>query len=171
MSDEPEIPEVLQPEDMDDEQREFVRQAALHEFQTCIALRDLVVKEAVTSIRWVQTSLLVVNAGGAIALLDTDIDPSAKAWAGGFFVAGITLSLLTALAGVSMMKDVPGRLTRLAGYWLSVTVDLLRSEEIEREWHSYTAQLTKRGRLSYAIGFASLAAFFGGCLLIAQSVV
>jgi hypothetical protein len=156
---------------MDDEQRDILRQAAALELQTCVGMRDRIVGEIATSLRWVQASLLLVNSGAAVAILGAaEVPPSAKVAAGAAFVVGIVFSLLTALIGARIGKDMPGKLSELGGYWLGVQIDLLRSEEIEREWLQYVRDLTDRTRWSYGLGFASLAAFIIGCVIIGMSI-
>jgi hypothetical protein len=167
-----EIAPVKQPANMNDEERQMVRAAAALEVQTSLALRDRILTEVSTSLRWVQTSLLVVNGGAALAVLQSDaLGASSRGLAGAIFVLGIICSLLSAYAGVLSAQDVPRRLTELAGYWLSVSIDLLRSDEIERDWLEYGRHLPKRGRWSRLLGWASLAAFVCGCIVVGVAIL
>ena len=161
------IPPVQQPEDMDDEERQMIRIAAQMEVQTINSLRDLVIREISTSLRWAQASLLVVNGGGAVAALQiASLSGVERGASGACFVVGIILALLTATSGVRAVRDTPKKLTYLMGYWMSVTVDLLRSEEIERDWQQYSAVLDSRGRLPWTLGYLSGVAFVLGCAII-----
>ena len=161
------IPDVQQPEDMDDEEREMLRILAKGEVQIISSLRELVIHEIATSLRWIQGSLLVVNGGAAVAVLQSDVLPPAiQRTSCLLFVVGICLSLLTANLGVYVTRDSPQKLTQIMGYWMSVTVDLLRSEEIERDWQQYALTLGRRARVPRVAGYASLAAFIAGCLIV-----
>lgn len=161
------IPDVQQPEDMEDDDRQMLRTLAQGEVQAIISMREIVIHETVTSLRWIQGSLLVVNGGAAVAVLQSESLSSGLQRASClFFVAGICLALLTANAGLRATHDVPKKLTELLGYWMSVTVDLLRSEEIERNWQLYARELDKRSQVPRRFGYASVVAFIFGCLLV-----
>jgi len=152
---------------MDEEQRQLLRLLANIELQGAMSGRDLIMKEIITSLRWVQTSLLVVNGGAAVAMLESEaVGAPARTYAGAGFGCGIALALLTAIAGVRAGKDAPKRFSGMAGYWTSVSVDLLRSEEIEREWYGYAAQIEKRGKLAQGLGYASFFCFLVGSAII-----
>jgi hypothetical protein len=158
---------VQQPEDMDEEDRQLLRAAAQLEVQTSIAMRDRLITEIATSARWVQASLLVVNGGAAVAVLQSEgISTEIRIWSGAFFIVGVILSLFTAWVGVNENKDVPKRLSETIGYWIRVSINLRRSEEIERDWLIYASELQKRGRLSRTLGYLSVAAFGVGCAII-----
>jgi hypothetical protein len=166
------IAPVQQPHDMDEEAQQALRAVAQLELQTSLAMRDRIMTEITTSARWVQASLLLVNGAAAVAVLQTDaLSTHTRGLAGAFFVAGVILSLLSAYIGMMSAQDVPRRFSELAGYWLSVTVDLLRSEEIEENWAEYGRSRTRLSRLTQIPGWASLAAFIGGCLIAGANLL
>jgi hypothetical protein len=157
---------------MDEEERQAVRAAAQLELQTSLAMRDRIMTEITTSARWVQASLLLVNGAAAVAVLQEDALPShVRALASGAFVIGVVLSLLSAYVGMMSAQDVPRRFSELAGYWLSVTIDALRSEQIEKDWFQYGRDRTRLSRLTQIPGWASLAAFVGGCLIVGANLI
>lgn len=166
------VPDVVDPEDMDEEDRTTLRLIAQHEFQSALATRDRVLTEMVTSARWIQASLLLVNGGAAVAVLQGDkLAAWARVGAGTTFVAGIVLALLTAVLDTRVARDTPLKLSQSAGYWMSVAVDLLRSEEIEREWHEYATEVQSRRKWPQISGLLSLFAFLAGCGLIGVSLL
>jgi hypothetical protein len=115
----------------------------------------------------VQASLLLVNGGAAVtALQSTALSAPTRTWSGAFFVGGIILSLLAPVISSEKNEDVPGKITELIGYWASVTIDLLRSEEIERDWKLYGLGLAKHSKLPRLINYGSVAAFVIGCAII-----
>jgi hypothetical protein len=161
------IAPIQQPHEMDEESQQALRAVAQLELQTSLAMRDRIMTEITTSARWVQASLLLVNGAAAVAVLQADaLSLHARGLAGVFFVVGVIFSLLSAYIGIMSAQDVPRRFSELAGYWLTVTVDLLRSEEIERNWLEYGRYRTRTSRLTQIPGGASLAAFVGGCLIV-----
>ena len=161
------IAPVQQPKDMSDEDRAIIRTAAHHEIATTVALRSFLLSELATSMRWVQASLLVVNGGAAIAVLQSSaVSQRGTIDAGAAFAVGVVLSLLSAYIAVMKAQDVPVRMTQIIGYWLGVSIDLLRSEEIERDWQEYARTLPRRWWLSRLLGWGSLAAFGTGCVLV-----
>lgn len=166
------IAPVQHPEDMDEDQRQALRVGAKMEFETSIAMRDRIVTEITTSARWVQTSLLLVNGGAAVAVLQTEtLALHARGLAGGAFVIGMILSLLSAYLGIHSGKDAPRRLSEAAGYWLGVTIDLLRSEQIERDWAQYGRDRVRMSRLLEIPGWLSLIAFVVGCLIVGAHLI
>jgi hypothetical protein len=151
---------------MDEEDRLMLRTAAQLEVQTSIAIRDRLLSEISTSLRWIQASLLLVNGGGAVAVLQSaTISAPTKTLSGAFFVVGVVLSLLSGWVGVVAVKDVPRKLSEAIGYWIGVSISLNRSETIEREWNEYAQGLERRGRPSRALGWGSVAAFVIGCVI------
>ena len=162
---------VQLPEEMDDQQQQALRSGAQHEFQTSIAMRDRVMTEITTSARWVQTSMLLVNGGAAAAVLQADVvPPHARALAGAAFVIGMMFSLLSAYVGINLGKDVPRRFSEFAGYWIGVSIDLLRSEETERNWQEYGRERARISTLSEIPGWLSLIAFITGCGMVGASL-
>lgn len=164
----PEVPiiPVQQPEKMDEEDREVLRLAAQLEVQQALAMRDRILTEVAASARWLQASLLVVNGGAAVAVLNSDsVSPHTQLWSCAFFVLGILLSLLTANAGIWVARDTPKKLTEFMGYWMGVTVDLLRSEEIERDWQIYAIEIARRSAWPRRLGYSSVGAFVIGCMI------
>jgi hypothetical protein len=166
-----EIPEIRDPDKMDEEDRQSLREAAELEMQFCLGMRDTVTREVITSARWIQTSLLVVNGGAAVALLQSNhIRQGHEIAACALFVLGMLLALFQALVGMRLAREAPARFSRAAGYWLGVKLSLYRFEQMEREFHDYAAELTKRGRWTYIIGFASLFSFIAGCAVAAVGI-
>jgi hypothetical protein len=166
------IPPIIAPEEMDEEDKESYREAARLEMQAALKLRDTITEQMLTSARWLQTSLLLLNAGAAAALLQTNhIELEHQTWAGTAFVVGALLALLQAYIGIQMTMDAPVKLSRAAGYWLSVSSSLFRWEEMEREFQEYSAQITRRARVPNAIGWLSIFCFACGCVIAARGAV
>jgi hypothetical protein len=167
-----EIPPIIPVEDMDEDDKESFREAAALEQQYALRLRDTVTEQMITSARWLQTSLLLLNAGAGAALLQSDhVEPHYRAWAGAAFVAGSLLALLQAYVGIHINLDAPVRLTRSAGYWLSVKVSLNRIAELERDQLQWAQEVKRRSRLPSAIGWASIVSFAIGCLIASQGIL
>jgi hypothetical protein len=163
---------VQQPQDMDEEQQRALRAGAQMEYQTALAMRDRIMTEITTSARWVQTSLLLVNGGAAVAVLQSEaLTPHARGLAGAAFVIGMMFSLLSAYTGIQLGQDAPRRFSYIAGYWLGITIDLLRSEEVERDWAEYGRNRVRLSRLSTIPGWLSLIAFIVGCLTVASYLI
>jgi|GEM_PF-5895557 len=165
------IAPIKEPGQMTEEEQVRVRLAALVETQTAFAMRDRLFTELTTSLRWIQASLLLVNGGAAVAVLQSaGVAPVARAWAGACFVIGIVLSILGAYVGVRLTQDAPVRTSQIAGYWLSVNLDLVRVEETEREWVQYGRDLQRRSKRNQVFGWGSLAAFVVGCAIAGLNV-
>jgi hypothetical protein len=132
------VPAIIAAEDMDDEQRSFFRQAAELEAKFALEMRDLMITEMITSARWLQASLLLVNGGAGVALLGSDLLPAnVQAEAGAAFVVGVMLALLNALLGIVINTDGPLRTSQVAGYWTAVGVTLQRAGRNTRtQWGS-----------------------------------
>jgi len=162
-----EVPPVVLPQDMDDEQRALTLAEADFRARDALHARDTVGSEIIASLRWVQASLLLVNGGGAAAVLSATAIPSdARAEAGALFVFGIAMSLFASLLGNWLASDVPGKLTEIAGYWISVKHDLYRVESIELDYIAWGQKAGKRDRWTYIPGGFAFASFIAGAAVL-----
>lgn len=167
-----EVPPVVLPEDMDDEEKGATREIAEFEAKTALHLRDTLVSEGLASMRWVQASLLLVNGGGAAAVLSTVAIPAAaRSTAGAFFVGGIAMSLFASLLGNWLVRDAPRKLSEIAGYWISVKHDLLRVASWERDFIAWSKGVGKRGRWVYLPGSLAFLAFLTGAAVLGCGIL
>lgn len=165
-SKDPVAPIVL-PADMSEEDKAMLSAGAKIEAESAIHLRDTIISESLTTARWVQTSLLLINGGAAAAALGADhVEPWARGCAGAAFVTGIAFALLTGLMGVSLVKEAPRKINEFAGYWISVQFDLLRSEDIERAYQDWVKKFERRAAWIYLPGSIAFAAFMTGAAIL-----
>lgn len=68
------------------------------------------------------------------------------------------------------MKDTPRKVYEFAGYWVSVQFDLLRDEEIERDYALWTRSTERKGRWVYAPAGLSFASFLSGAIILGCGV-
>lgn len=167
-----EVAPIIPADDMDEEDKAALRSAAALEVEAALKLKDTITEHMFTASRWLQTWLLALNAGAATALLQSDqIEPHHRALAGGAFIVGVLLALLSAYLGIRMSIDAPARLSRSAGYWLGVSGSLFRSEKLEREFQEYAIEMTRRARVPNMIAWASIVSFTTGCAVAALGLV
>jgi hypothetical protein len=115
----------------------------------------------------VQASLLVVNGGAALAILQSQAVPAhVRTFSGALFVLGIVSSLYGATMAVGRVTDAPAKFAKYGAYWLGVGIDLLRVEATEREWEDYGLELQRRMRLPKFFGYAAAVCFVLGCIVV-----
>lgn len=145
----------------------MLREGSRLELEFALKLRDSTLAEMMATSRWVLTSLALLNSGGAVALLGMEQPGPFKAWAGGLFVTGILLALLTGQLSNHALKRLLPKIAESAGYWLSVVVDGERDEDLEKKLTKETQHLAKTGtRWARMAGYASLA-----CFAVASGIV
>lgn len=102
------------------------------------AASDRATQEAAAMARWTIATLVLVNGGGAIAVVGVDeIDPSCAIVSAGAFVAGVVLALGAGNASAqNFNRRMAPALGNWLGYWAAVADGALRDENLEKELKS-----------------------------------
>jgi hypothetical protein len=120
--------------------------------------------------KWLIASLLALNGGAAIALLnahDKVYDPIVP---GSLFVLGIVFALLNGwLIQLFSLGDVKA-MQEAVGYWLSVVHDGERDEALEGEMQKTFAKGDRENNIAASAGWISLLLFLSGCAALAANL-
>lgn len=131
---------------------------------------DLARQANVEAMRWVMTSLLAVNAGGAVAMTQLEITPGYRVAAGLSFVVGLTLPLfgahIAANSGWKLISKLGGQL----GYWYSVMHDGIRVRETELAVNEINQEAANAQVWPRRLGFLSTSLFALGVACSAYGV-
>lgn len=122
----------------------------------------------VASARWITTSLLAINGGGAVAILGQAMATDAKLVSSFLFASGILSALASAHLGIKAATKVLAPMGNAIGYWISVKQDGYRVENLEGHETDMNALVKKETKIPALLGYASVAFFTGG--LIAAAV-
>ena len=135
---------------------EFVKLAATEEARIIGEARRTALDEHTHMFRWLTASLLVLNGGGALAILSNESLAAASKFASGlFFVLGVILALLVGVAGQRSIRKALPHYAAIFGYWISVSHDGERVEAREQELNDGLLNSMRLGWLSQALGWGS----------------
>lgn len=147
---------------------ELSRAAALREISTLDDMRRLLLEQHSHSYKWITASLLAINGGAAVTILGQEnLDPIWKVIAGGCFAIGILLALSVAVASqkINILALVP--IQRQIGYWLTVSVDGHRLDDLECSLQNELRASAKFAWIVPGLGWLSALTFVLGLSAIA----
>jgi hypothetical protein len=158
--------------DGDENDRKLWRLAAGYEIQALEKIRELSFEQNVHAFKWLTGSLLVINAGGAIAAINSEfLTAHSKLLAGTIFGVGILLSLSIAVAAQKFSMHLIPKLQQQIGYWLGVSVDGERLESLEEQNQSDLKEQIRRAWIVPALGWISALAFVAGSVSVGFGLV
>jgi hypothetical protein len=148
---------------LDDSISAWTRADAIENIENLKGMRTLAWDEFNHSFRWLMASLLAINGGALLAMLDhSSLGLSHRVSSGCAFVFGIIMALLVAVFGQhSTIRSLPS-LQKMIGYWMTVAVDGLRDEKIENDLDNELKASVKLGLGSRVSGWLSAIAFLIG---------
>lgn len=153
----------------DEDDLRLNRVGASYELQFAAHLRDKSMEQAISMGAWLVASLLALNGGGALAVLnavDRLAQPTVPA---SIFIAGIMFALANAAgiqwSGYAQLKPM----SEMIGYWITVADDGVRTAAFEDQLKAKVRPLIIRGKLASAAGWISAFLFLAGCVCFATN--
>lgn len=123
---------------------------------------DLLRQANLDTARWISTSLLAANAGGAVAMTQLEISSGLRVAAGLSFVFGMILTLIgsqvATTKGWRLMSDLSG----INGYWFSVMHDGFRIRDTELKMNDFQRTAAEAAVWPTRLGYIATALFCGG---------
>jgi len=151
--------------------RNLVRSVAREEISTLVESRQLLSEQHSHAFRWLMASLLVINSGAAVAVLNSDaIQALTKVRAGFAFATGITLALMVAYSAQKLANFVVPVIQERIGYWLAVLEDGELDEEALKPIVTKGVRVLRFRFIPEMFGFLSLFAFFVGLGIIGSAL-
>ena len=117
--------------------------------------------------KWLTASLFAANSGGIITLLNQADKIELPLWAGGSFITGLILALLSATANQEFYNRVSDPLLNMIAYWQEVRITGI-SDSVQHE--QISDQLSSSYRWTWVgptLGWLSGFAFIGGTIFTA----
>jgi hypothetical protein len=165
------IPVETRADSLAQSEADWVKVAAAEEKKTLDEIRTNLWAEHSHLFRWLTGSLLAINGGSAVAVLGSEqIDGIAKLIAGGLFSSGILAALLVGVFGQRANQIALPKIQELAGYWIAVSIDGQRDEEIEANLIGAINKPTWQALASRGAGWLSALLFAGGVVSIGLAV-
>ena len=121
--------------------------------------------QLVKTSNWLNASLLAVNGGGAIAVLNGAEHIGGRGAAGAVFVVGIVFALLSASMIQAVIAKQQGPLEIWIGYWRGVEYSGVRDDESEVKLAAPITIWEKRAWIAPALGWVSGALFVVGAII------
>jgi hypothetical protein len=150
---------------IDESERNWTKAAALEEIDNLKSIRATAWDEHTHSFRWLMASLLAINGGACLALLNnSDVDLKFRIIASGIFIFGILMALLVAVFGQHSIQRTLGPLQKQIGYWMTVASDGERLAAYETELNDELLGSAKIGIASRVSGWLSAGAFLCGVI-------
>jgi hypothetical protein len=119
---------------------------------------------------WLTASLLAINGAGALATLNVLSQTRDLSLSGLFFLGGIVLALLSAVAIQSFQDKVFQPLAALIRYWREAQITGVRNESEEQQLREPINKLNKWGFVPPVIGWLSGFSFVIGALTLALGI-
>jgi hypothetical protein len=120
--------------------------------------------------RWVTTSLLAINGGAAIAILNHPMATNGKLLSTSLFAAGVLSALASAQSGIRAGNRLMGPMGDALGYWITVKHDGHRVADLEGHEVRLAALVKKAARVPAFLGYLSVALFTAGLISAALSM-
>lgn len=147
-----------------------LRESAQHEIDSLIQLRTLLLEQHTHSFKWLNASLLAMNGGALVAILNSEkLQPNIFP-ATFCFLSGIVLSLLIGVAAQKISIQSLKPYQRMIGYWISVKSDGKRISAFEDQLGDELVEANKYGWIVPAVGWLSGVSFLLGCVLLFSSI-
>ena len=154
-----------------DHEPNWAKLAAHEEKKTLDEIRQSLWSEHTHLFRWLTASLLAINGGAAIALLNAEsLTGNTQLVSGGLFTMGILAALLIGVFGQRATQNTLPKLQKLAGYWLAVSSDGIREETLENDLIADLNRVGFAGHASRIAGWISAILFACGVLVIGADV-
>ncbi|WP_148309025.1 hypothetical protein [Sphingopyxis fribergensis] len=146
--------------------------AALEEIKSLTESRTLLFDEHSHAFRWLTASLLAINAGAAVAALNTEfLSAHSKIVSGAFFGVGILVALLIGVLSQQQKRKLLPIVQRQIGYWMTVADDGERSEELEAAIAAEVKSATKWAWTVPATGWVSALIFLAGIMVMGNGLI
>jgi len=152
-------------DELDPNKNVKLRRFAELEVERQSASADRLLNQHVADFKWLTASLLLLNSGASVAILNTpSVSNNGKMVSGSLYLAGIVFALLVGVASQKFaMKSLPG----VIGYralWLSISQGDTLDLDAERQAIGTIQAAAKRAWIVPALGYASAALFLAGSL-------
>ena len=158
--------------ELDNSNRDLLREAAKVEIAALNESRKLILEQHSHSFKWLMASLLAINGGASIAVLNAEsISAHTKVLSGAFFAIGIFSALLVAVASqkISIKSLLP--IQSQIGYWISVSRDGERVESTEGKLQGEMKAAIKLAWTAPLFGWISALLFVCGLGVIAMGLL
>ena len=150
---------------------ELIRSVAREEIATLIEGRRSLTEQHLQSFRWLVASLLAINSGAIIAVLNlANLVGAVKVQASSLFTLGVILSLMVAYSSQKLCNFLIPTLQEKIGYWLGVVQDGELCPEADKEISSKAQKILKFKWVPECFGWLALAAFIGGLAIIGNAI-
>jgi hypothetical protein len=157
---------------LDGSTQEWNKLGAVEEIENLKSIRATAWDEHTHSFRWLMATLLAINGGACLAVLNQDqMDLEHKLAAAGLFILGLLMALLVAVFGQHSVQKTLGPLQKQIGYWMTVVDDGDRDEAIENELN---AELKASARIGFAArvsGWLAAMAFIVGVVVAGYGLI
>ncbi len=121
--------------------------------------------------KWIITSLLAINAGGAIAIGQLKISATCQLIGGASFVVGLILPMVIALISASSADRYGRPVGSASEYWRQVEYFGLRDREEEMRTFDFLAEVRRNKRWPRRLGLASTMLFVLGCSIVGYGLI
>lgn len=146
-----------------EENQSWVKLAAVEEARSISDVRARLLDEHSHAFRWLTASLLAINAGAAVAALNSEyLSAEYKILSGGLFGLGLLAALLIGVSAQRENRKLLPVLQRKLGYWIAVADDGERLESLEAELDAEIKATVKWAWTGPAIGWISALIFLSG---------
>lgn len=150
---------------------DFEKAAAAEMKATTLYLRENAVTQMAGMIRWIIASLLVVNSGALIAVMNTQaIGLKGKLWAGSLFALGLCGAFLTAYTNVRSARKFIPEISELIGLYSNTEFSGERDIEREKALHKKIDANDRSSVVSDALAWLSLLFFIAGLIVAAMNL-
>lgn len=109
--------------------------------------------------KWLLTSMLAVNAGGAVAVAQLDLPKHLKVASGALFVVGLILPMIAGQLSIRSGMILGGPIGKALGYWGYVEHTGERDRDDELEVNSMVSEAFKHMTWPYRLAYASTGLF------------
>jgi len=146
-----------------DVSEEIARRLAEHSIETLKSTYSFAIQQHADSFKWITASLLAINSGGAFAVLNFEkLDLVSKKVSGLFFLVGILLSMLVAVAAQKLTIRALPILNHQIGFWISVLEDGKIPANLEEIESANAKKVIRFQWIVPMIGWLSAACFVAG---------
>ena len=156
----------------DPEDFPLLKMAALEEIKSLADARTRLFDEHSHAFRWLTASLLAINAGAAVATLNTDfLSAHSKIASGAFFGIGLLVALIVGVLSQQQNRKLVPIVQRQIGYWMTVADDGERSEEFEETLATEVTTALKWAWTVPATGWVSALIFLAGIVVMGAGLI
>lgn len=149
---------------------DVVRRSASHQIDRLAASNTVATEQLVKTSAWLTGALLTLNGGGVLSTLSYAEHAPGQGWPAGFFLGGIALAMLSAVAIQGFQSVLFAPLENLMAYWRWVEISGVEHHEAADEHY---AKIKRTERLAFVpplLGWLSGMTFFAGAVMLALHV-